>query len=134
MTRKIFVCLFVFSVFSAGALFFSPEGTADDYQTRWINADKNPPNTPWSKAGRGVSNFFLGWTEMAYQPFLMAQDGHRWPVALGGGLVKGFVYGINRMAAGLYETLTFPIEIPKGYRPLIQPEMPFPREKGYVTY
>lgn len=121
----VFVC--------AGGL-FSAEAGATDYRTHWI--DKNEPRhqTMWSKAGRGVSNILLGWTEMAYQPVLMAEEGHRWPVALGGGLVKGIFYGVNRTLAGVYELVTFPVAIPLGYRPIIEPEMPFPIDRDVEIY
>lgn len=111
-----------------------PCAGAADYQTRWLDKTEPQTFTMWDKAGRGVANFFLGWTEMAYQPVLLAQEGQRWPVALGGGLVKGVFYGLNRTITGLYEAATFPFAIPLGYRPIIEPAMPFPQDRHVEIY
>lgn len=133
MKKKLVMMMVCSAVLFSGGI-FSPEGHAADYRTRWIAKKEPIPHTKWGKAGRGSSNLLLGWTEMAYQPFLMAEEGHRWPVALGGGLIKGFCYGLNRMAVGLYELITFPFPIPKDYRPIIEPELPFPQDRKIELY
>ncbi len=40
------------------------------------------------------------------------------------GLGKGAAKTWKRAVAGVWEVLTFPIEIPKGYRPVVEPEFP----------
>ena len=40
------------------------------------------------------------------------------------GTVKGSCQMWKRACAGVWEVITFPIEIPKGYRPIIEPEFP----------
>lgn len=40
------------------------------------------------------------------------------------GLAKGTIMTWKRAATGAWEVLTFPLEIPKDYRPLIEPEFP----------
>lgn len=40
------------------------------------------------------------------------------------GAVKGSAKMWKRACAGVWELFTFPIEIPKGYRPIIEPEFP----------
>ena len=37
------------------------------------------------------------------------------------GLGKGLGYGVLRTLVGLYEVVTFPIPVPEGYAPIIQP-------------
>ncbi len=37
------------------------------------------------------------------------------------GVGKGLGYGVLRTLVGLYEVVTFPIPVPKGYAPIIQP-------------
>lgn len=107
----------------------SPQsGFSQDFKTPWLEPAPEPAYTKWRKLGRGASNFFLGWTEIAYQPFRMADEGERWPVAAFGGIGRGLFYGIGRMATGLYEVIFFPFENPGGsYRPLIEPETPIPK-------
>ena len=73
------------------------------------------------KLGRGLTNIVTCPLELIRQPYLQSQqDG-----ALGGtmiGLVKGIGWTVARGAAGLYDTITFPVEIPKGFRSPIHPE------------
>ena len=102
---------------------------AADYRTHWIDDKPKPEYTMWRKAGRGLVNVFLGWTEIAYQPVRMAEEGNRWPVALGGGLVRGVCYTIGRTLTGVYEIISFPVAIPLNYRPIIYPEYVIPPEK-----
>jgi putative exosortase-associated protein (TIGR04073 family) len=75
----------------------------------------------WKKAGRGVNNFFLGYYEVVQQPLILAKT-ERWPIALVGGFFKGLYLGTLRTVAGVVEVVTFPLPIPWGYAPLIQPE------------
>ena len=116
------------AVFLLMLLLFSPAGFCEDFRTPWLEPVAEPAYTPWRKLGRGAGNILLGWTEIAYQPFRMADEGERWPVAAFGGLGRGLFYALGRMGTGLYEVLFFPFENPGGgYRPLIEPETPIPK-------
>ena len=122
----------------AGILFFSlgsgllltPSAHAVDLRTHWIDKNKPPHYTMWRKAGRGLTNIALGWTEMVYQPVLMAEKGNRWPIALFGGVTQGAFYTVGRALAGVYEVVTFPVAIPLGYQPIIKPEFVMPRDRN----
>lgn len=93
---------------------------ASRYATCWTESPQH--YTAWRKAGRGLSNMTLGWLEILYQPFYLAQEGNRLPIAFFGGIMKGLSLTIVRFAAGAYEFVTFPVPLPEGYKPLIYPE------------
>ncbi len=112
-----------------GGTLLTPSVHAVDYRTHWIEDQETPEYTMWRKAGRGAANLFLGLSEVAYQPVRMAEEGNRWPIALGGGLVRGVCYAAVRMVTGAYEIVTFPVAIPLGYRPIVYPEYVIPRDK-----
>lgn len=81
----------------------------------------------WTKFGRGCSNIALCWTEIIYQPYFMFHK-ERFPVALFGGIAQGAAYTIGRAVAGVYEVMTFPVPWPAGYRPIIEPDVPIPKD------
>ena len=83
-------------------------------------------NRKWVKCSRGLTNMGLGYFEIPFDMRELAQQGERWPIATFGGLMKGLYHGTVRLFAGIYEFVTFPIPIPPGYRPLVQPESPVP--------
>lgn len=87
--------------------------------------DNSNADDAWTKLGRGVCNIAFCPFEIPRQIGLMAES-KRWPTAVAGGTAKGVAHTIMRAVAGVYEVLTFPIEIPEGYRPIIEPENPFP--------
>ncbi len=73
---------------------------------------------PLKKLGRGISNFTLGWVEI----FTTVEDTGKSDgivAAATYGLLKGFAKGIFRMAVGAYETLSFPVPVPKDYKPIL---------------
>jgi len=114
---------------AAGILLLCAAVQAADYQTPWLEPPSQPIHTKWRKLGRGASNFFLGWTEIAFQPFRMGIEGDRWPIAALGGIPRGFFYGAGRTLVGAYEVAFFAFENPGGgYEPIIQPESPIPRK------
>ena len=41
------------------------------------------------------------------------------------GAGRGAVYMVGRILAGTYDLVTFPLPLPAGYQPLIQPEFPW---------
>lgn len=73
------------------------------------------------KLGRGVVNVFTCWIEI---PKNIAKEWSQYDPFTGFilGTCKGFAWGAGRLATGLYDTVTFPLPIPKGYVPLIEPE------------
>ncbi|NQU11000.1 exosortase system-associated protein, TIGR04073 family, partial [bacterium] len=40
------------------------------------------------------------------------------------GVPKGFVRWVGRELVGVWEIVTFPLPLPKGYQPVMQPEWP----------
>ncbi|MBN1517115.1 exosortase system-associated protein, TIGR04073 family [Candidatus Sumerlaeota bacterium] len=77
------------------------------------------------KFGRGVVNVFTGWVEV---PKAIAEDWREKDPFTGfiTGFVRGAVWGAARTATGIYEVVTFPVPIPSGYGPLIEPEYVLP--------
>lgn len=76
------------------------------------------------KLGRGLANTTTGFVEIPKKVFLISKNdnpllGMTW------GWVKGAGVGLLRTAAGVYETVTFPIPAPANYEPIIQPEFVF---------
>lgn len=73
------------------------------------------------KLGRGLANVATGVLEVPRTTELVTRkDG-----AIAGmtvGLVKGLWNGVVRELAGVYETVTFFVEAPKGFEPLVHPE------------
>ncbi len=80
-------------------------------------------DTMWTKAGRGLGNLTLGFYEVIAQPREMAKS-ERWPIAVLGGTIKGVFRGAMRTVVGAVELVTFPLPVPHGYAPIIEPEYP----------
>ena len=77
-----------------------------------------------TKLGRGLTNIVTGWFEV---PKNMGPDisKHNFVSAFFIGLPKGCWMTVVRTGAGVYDTLTFPFQIPKGYKPVLEPEFIF---------
>ncbi|MBI4343860.1 MAG: exosortase system-associated protein, TIGR04073 family [Candidatus Omnitrophica bacterium] len=76
------------------------------------------------KLGRGIANIATGPLEILRGTQMTTnQDGYvaGWTV----GVLKGAWWGVVREAAGVYEVLTFFVEIPPGFEPLVKPEYVF---------
>jgi putative exosortase-associated protein (TIGR04073 family) len=78
----------------------------------------------FTKFGRGMANIATSPGELYTQPLLLSKNNDV-ATALFGGLLKGAGMFIAREAVGVYEVVTFPFPMPKGYRPLIQPATTF---------
>lgn len=91
-----------------------------------VTPENDPEYTLWRKAGRGLSNILFSPLELFYQPVYMAEKGNRLPIAVLGGLVKGIAMMGIRIAAGAYETATFPFPMPLNYKPVVYPEFVTP--------
>jgi putative exosortase-associated protein (TIGR04073 family) len=83
-------------------------------------ADENA----FTKFGRGMANIVTSPGELYTQPLLLSKD-HDPATAVFGGILKGTAVFLARELVGLYEVITFPVPVPKGYRPLIQPPTTF---------
>ncbi len=89
---------------------------ADDMSRQNTQADQM-----MHKLGRGIVNLFTGVVEV---PKNIA---HEWRKSdpfsgLVVGFIKGVGWGICRSAAGAYEIVTFPLPVPEGYIPIMEPE------------
>ena len=72
----------------------------------------------FTKLGRGVSNFFLGWLEIP----LNIQKRYTTSDTVGSslaGTATGFFKGAARTGVGLYETLTFFFPMPEHFEPIL---------------
>ena len=74
------------------------------------------------KLGRGIGNTLFGVVEVPNQ-ITKAHAEH------GGGAFfygtgKGLFRWIGRELVGVYEIITFPLPLPSGYKPIMQPEFP----------
>lgn len=76
------------------------------------------------KALRGVENTALGFvTEVPKTVYSDSVD-RGIPYGVTVGALRGVGVGILRTAIGVYELATFPVPLPKDYKPLLYPEFP----------
>src|SRR5688572_23874261 len=81
-------------------------------------------DTLFDKLGRGLTNLVTSPGEYVRQSAIKTEEK---------GLTQGFItaifsgtyWTIVRALAGVYEIVTFPIPIPRGYRAIMQPEFVF---------
>jgi putative exosortase-associated protein (TIGR04073 family) len=79
---------------------------------------------PATKFGRGLSNVALGVMEIPAQ--IMYEDRRNGPFyAASIGFARGIGYFVTRELVGVYEVVTFPAPIPRGYRAILRPEYPW---------
>ena len=76
------------------------------------------------KLYRGIINIATGWFELPENVYAVAMERD-----FGSGIILGIPKGcwmaVVRTGAGVYDTLTFPLPIPKGYGPVLEPEFVF---------
>lgn len=81
-------------------------------------------DSPPHKFGRGLANLALGSMEIPAQ--IVAEDRRRGPLwAASLGFAKGMGGFVTRTLVGLYEVVTFPAPVPRGYRAILTPEYPW---------
>ena len=82
------------------------------------------------KLGRGVANVVTSPLELPKSiQEVFYEDG---PVAAGTyGILEGAFKGIVRIAAGVYEVITFPIPFPADYEPIVEPEFLLSPDEPY---
>lgn len=74
-----------------------------------------------SKLGRGIANIATGPLELVRTPELVTQrDGTLAGVTVG--VCQGLWRGVLRELAGAFEVVTFFVEVPKDFKPLMSPE------------
>ena len=78
----------------------------------------------FTKLGRGLSNITTSIGELYTQPLLLSKDNEA-SIAFFGGFSKGLAIMLAREVVGIYEVITFPFPLPKGYRPIIEPATTF---------
>lgn len=78
----------------------------------------------FTKFGRGMANIVISPAELYAQPMLLSKTLEP-SIAIFGGFCKGIAMLIAREAVGIYEIVTFPVPVPKGYRPIIKPDTTF---------
>ncbi len=86
-----------------------------------LGRDRSEVGKMFHKLGRGVTNVLTSWVEI---PRNIAIEWERTDPVTGMivGSAKGLGWGFARFATGVYETFTFPLPVPDGYAPMIQPE------------
>ncbi len=104
MAKGIIICLAILMVLNIAALSYAQDAGRKIY--------------------RGVANIITGWIELPKNIYDTSVEDN----ILSGltiGLFKGLGMTIVRTGAGIYETLTFPLPIPEGYAPVLEPEFVF---------
>lgn len=76
------------------------------------------------KLCRGLANIFTGWMEIPKNIQATAKE-ENFLSGITLGLAKGGAMTFVRTGFGIYETVTFPIPLPDGYNPLLEPEFIF---------
>lgn len=79
--------------------------------------------TPITKLSRGLINIVTSPLEFAIQ-YMELEDDHNTAVALVGGIFNGVFFTAARILGGAYEVISFPIPVPDGYEPLMEPATP----------
>ncbi len=113
--------IFSMSLILAGLL--TDPVAAEGPAGQWINSndvDNNGVARAFDKFGRGLENTILGVFEIPKQTVKRAVD-----TDSSSSYISGFFLGIGyfvlRELAGVYEIVTFPIPVPRGYEPVMDP-------------
>lgn len=73
------------------------------------------------KLVRGVVNLGTGWAEILKQPYLIGKH-EGWRAGALRGPIEGLGMVFVRTIGGAFEILTFPLPIPSGYQPMVEPD------------
>lgn len=108
----------------AKAFFFSVAVVFFTVMTVHAEVDQPPRGqNALRKLGRGCSNLLFGVVEVPNQITKVTSD-----QGGGAGCTYGVGKGLSRWVArefvGVYEIVTFPVPMPHGYKPVMQPEFP----------
>ena len=85
--------------------------------------------TPSDKLSRGIANLPGGLMEIPKNIDLEWKASKNAAVGIFAGTIKGVVMGVARIGSGLWDILTFPAAVPKGYEPLLKPDLVFDKTK-----
>lgn len=89
-------------------------------------AEKYLDNDLTNKLKRGAINVVSAPLEMPHKIKEHWQESSSHPIEKGvflvGGVVKGTAYMLGRFGSGLWDMLTFNLDIPKGFEPLMKPD------------
>lgn len=77
-------------------------------------------DNPASKLGRGITNVIFSPGEYIVQTAKLMET-HDPVTAYFGGVAQGTYRMLERIGGGIYEIVTFPIPVPKKYKPLMDP-------------
>jgi putative exosortase-associated protein (TIGR04073 family) len=81
-------------------------------------------DTPAHKFGRGLSNLACGVMEIPAQ--IIEEDRRNGPFyAASIGFARGVGRFVTRELVGVYEIVTFPAPVPRGYRAILKPDYPW---------
>ncbi len=86
---------------------------------------------PGRKLGRGLANVLFGISEIPQTAVKVGHE-HGGGAGMTWGVMKGVGRFVMRELVGLYEIITFPIPLPRGYDPILQPEFPFSGDKSDI--
>ena len=81
------------------------------------------------KLSRGIANIPGGLLEIPKNIDLEWKASKNAAVGIFAGIVKGVVMGIARIGSGLWDIVSFPAAVPKGYEPLMKPDLVFDKTK-----
>lgn len=81
-------------------------------------------DNPIEKLGRGLANTATGWIEV-FTTVKRHSEEHGYAAGLLFGLPVGIGRALWRTSVGVYETVTFPVPLPRYYEPIMEPEFVF---------
>lgn len=85
-------------------------------------AELEPAGTPWRKLQRGFANIGAAPIFEISNEMARHKKEDAFPPTWFTGFGRGALYGVGRVMAGAYEVVTFPLPLPSGYGPVVEPE------------
>ena len=82
-------------------------------------------DNPGDKLIRGTVNIVSCVLEVPKQIDIEWKASKNATIGIFAGLFKGMAYGIGRLYSGVYDLVTFPVNVPKDYEPLMKPDFVF---------
>ena len=90
-------------------------------------------DNPTQKFGRGIANIVTAPVEIAKQVDQewkkSSEDKKNTGIGVAKGFVKGLAFTIGRFGSGLWDVVTFPLQTPKNYEPLMKPDYVLQKEE-----
>lgn len=128
LLRVAAICVTVLMVVSIASLAYAEDGGKTRTTNEKVAAWQAQSQDIGKKLCRGLVNIITFWYEI---PKGVCDTTKEYNILSGCtiGLVKGVGIAAARLAAGMYETASFPFPIPEGYTPIIEPEFIFGKDK-----